>query len=175
MKTIIGLGNPGKKYASTRHSIGFRVVDALAAELGLKFELNKKLHAEIAKRGDLILAKPQTFMNESGLAVKALTAYYSLPAADVLIIRDEIDFPFGKIKLSTGGSAGHKGDESVAAAIGPGFAKLRVGIENRKENRIPPTDDYVLQNFTADEERELKEKIIPAALKKTAPFYLPRA
>ena len=117
MKTIIGLGNPGKKYASTRHSIGFRVVDALAAELGLKFELNKKLHAEIAKRGDLILAKPQTFMNESGLAVKALTAYYSLPAADVLIIRDEIDFPFGKIKLSTGGSAGHKLKEVMDAGV----------------------------------------------------------
>ena len=164
MKLIIGLGNPGKKYEHTRHNAGFRVAGALAAELGLKFKFNEKINADIAVGDGVIIAKPRTFMNNSGEAAGKMNREYRMENSDILVMRDEIDLPFGKIKFGAGGSAGHHGDESITEAVGPGFNKLRIGIENRKQHRIPDTETYVLENFTAAEEQELKEKIIPEAV-----------
>lgn len=164
MKLIVGLGNPGVRYRKTRHNLGFRIVEALADSLGLQFESKKKLFSEIAKSPELMLVKPQTFMNDSGTAVRKLQSGF--PASDILIIHDEIDLRFGKIRLSAGGSAGNLGVESIIKAVGPGFARLRIGIENRRKYRVPDTETYVLQKFTADEEKELKEKIIPEAISK---------
>lgn len=161
---VVGLGNPGIKYEKTRHNLGFRVSDALARQLGLGFELKKKLKSEIAKNQSLILAKPQTFMNDSGTAVRKLQSDFRLPTSDILVIHDEIDLPFGKIRLSSGGSAGHQGVESIIKAVGPGFTRLRIGIENRKEYRVPKTESYILQKFTKNEEKILKTEIIPRAL-----------
>lgn len=163
MKLIVGLGNPGKEYARTRHNIGFRVLDALARELNLEFE--KKGEAEIARGKDIILVKPLKFMNDSGAVIERVRNYYKALVTEVFIIHDEIDLPLGKLKLyGKGGSAGHKGIDSIIKALGFGFTRLRIGIENRKEYRIPPTDDYVLQNFTGDEEKILETKTIPAAI-----------
>lgn len=165
MKLLIGLGNPGKKYEHTRHNVGFLAVNALANKLGLEFELKKKLNAEIAKNSRVILARPQTFMNDSGKVVQRLIKNYRLSIIDLLIVHDEIDLPLGKIRMSNGGTAGHKGVESIIMAIGPGFTRLRIGIENRTEYRVPETDAYVLQKFTTEEEQEITEKTIPEAVK----------
>ncbi len=175
MKLIIGLGNPGKKYEKTRHNIGFRVVSELASRFQAVFEKKEKLSAEVAlleSRGQkILLAKPQTFMNESGRAVAKLLKYYKLPIINLLIIHDEIDLPFGTMRLSQGsGSAGHKGTESIINTMGQNFSRLRMGIENRAISRVPDTEAYVLQNFTPEEEQILKNKIIPEALKKISVF-----
>ena len=162
-KLIVGLGNPGTKYRRTRHNIGFHIVEALAQEFGAEFRLSKKLVSEIAEPDAITLAKPQTFMNNSGQAVQKLLTTYK-PTA-FLVIHDEIDLPFGKLKIyGPGGAAGHNGVQSVIDAVGNNFMRLRVGVENRTMHRIPATEDYVLQNFTADEQQELQNKIIPAAL-----------
>ncbi len=165
MQLIIGLGNPGKKYEHTRHNVGFRVVEALARELGVQFKHNKKFVAEIAGGQDLVTAKPLTFMNDSGRAVAVLRNFYKLDNADLLIVHDEIDLPLGKTRLSRdSGAAGHHGVESVIASIGQDFARLRVGIDGRESRSHIVTEDYVLQNFTAEEEKKLQEIVLPQAL-----------
>lgn len=184
MLLLLGLGNSGKKYEKSRHNLGFRVVDAFAAEYNAEFEFKKKLQAEVAKapplkvRGGggelfkIILAKPQTFMNDSGKALRKLATSYRLQAASLLVVHDDVDLPFGKIRLSqNSGSAGHKGVESIIQAIGKNFTRLRIGIENREKLKVPDTETYVLQNFTAEEERELKKDIIPQALEEIQKFH----
>ena len=150
MKLIVGLGNPGKKYQNNRHNLGFLVIDALKKEI---------------KGPGVILAKPSTFMNSSGEAIKELTTRYRLPATGLLIIHDEIDLPFGTMRFSQGsGSAGHRGVESIIAAIGRDFTRLRIGIDNRKTKEEIPTEEYVLQDFTKEEEEKLQSTIIPKAI-----------
>ena len=121
-------------------------------------------------------------MNESGPAVKRLLTTYNLspyggsPAGrqptNLLVVHDEIDLPFGQMRLSHSGAAGHKGVESIINSVGNGYARLRIGIENRKEYRVPPTDDYVLQNFTKEEQTRLKKVIIPEAISKIQQWIL---
>ena len=170
MKLIIGLGNPGKKYFRTRHNIGFRVVDALAKNMDMSFQNAGKFNSEIAITEDLIIAKPQTFMNTSGESVAALKNFYKLENADICVVHDEIDLPLGTIRASANsGSAGHNGIESAIQHIGRDFMRLRIGIENRKENRVPPTENYVLQPFSPEEEKKL-EDIIPQAVTEIKKF-----
>lgn len=182
MKLIIGLGNPGRKYQYTRHNVGFRVLDALAEKFGVDFKLSKKLKVEIAelppppsltkegvkgKFSKLILAKPQTFMNESGSALKKIIKSYKLTAKSLLVVHDDIDLKFGKIRLSqNSGSAGHRGVESIIKAVGQNFSRLRIGIDNRKSRNEIATEIYVLQNFSIEEEKALKDTIIPEATAK---------
>ncbi len=183
MKLIVGLGNPGKKYEKTRHNLGFRVLDALAEKYQCDFRANKKASSEIVKTQisskSILLAKPQTFMNDSGKAVqKLLTTYLpvrqagNLQLTDLLVVHDEIDLPFGTMKLygPGGSSAGHKGVDSITQILGYGFTRLRIGIENRKEYRVPETEKYVLQNFTAQEEKKLKTETIPQAIEAIEKF-----
>lgn len=173
MKLIVALGNPGKKYEHSRHNAGFLAMNALARSLGMQLRENNKFVAETAEGHGVILAKPHTFMNDSGRAVASLKNFYKLNNADLLVVHDEIDLPLGKIRLSRdSGAAGHHGVESVIAGIGQDFARLRIGVDGRESRAHVATEDYVLQNFTAEEEKKLQEKIIPEVIEKIKNFTL---
>ncbi|RJO59992.1 aminoacyl-tRNA hydrolase [candidate division WS5 bacterium] len=167
---IVGLGNPGAKYAHTRHNIGFGVLDALCRS---DFKLERKFNAEIcttyngkgsgqARMTNNIVAllKPQTFMNLSGEAVKAFADYYKISPQNIWIIYDDVDIPFGEIRVREGGSsAGHRGVSSIIAHLGTqDCLRFRVGIKNEFFEKIE-TEDFVLQKFTKEEEGKLPEII----------------
>ncbi len=167
MRVIIGLGNPGKKYQNNRHNLGFVIIDALTQKLGGRFELNKKFQAEIAEttwHGEkIILAKPQTFMNNSGRATQAILDFYKETPNNLLVIHDDVDIPLGEIKLVMGqGSAGHNGVNSIIQRLGTkNFRRLRAGIQSDKQTSFwgnkKPTDKFVLQNFSSGEKKKLAE------------------
>ncbi len=169
-RVIVGLGNPGPRYARTRHNVGFLVVDALARRLGVDRWLNR-FEAEIAlaEAGDvrLILVKPLTFMNLSGRAVRQAVAWYRVPLDGLLVVYDDVDLPFGSIRLRLGGSSGgHHGVESIIAALGNDrFARLRIGIGRPSDGR--DVTAYVLGRFRPEEEAALTgivERAADAAL-----------
>jgi PTH1 family peptidyl-tRNA hydrolase len=150
---IIGLGNPGRAYAFNRHNVGFMAVDKLALRAGI--DLRRVQSKAIVGNGRLadrpvILAKPQTFMNLSGEAVGALANYYRVPPAAILVIYDELDIPFGVIRLrEKGGAGGHNGMRSLIQHLGNDFPRLRLGI-GRPPGRMDPAA-FVLQDFGRDE------------------------
>jgi peptidyl-tRNA hydrolase, PTH1 family len=156
---VVGLGNPGPNYAKTRHNLGFVVADLLATRMGSKFKAHKKSGAEeVTGRIDgrpVVLAKPRCYMNESGRQVAPLAKFYSVPPADIVVIHDELDIEFGRIRLKFGGGvAGHNGLRSVASALGTNdFQRVRIGI-GRPPGRTTGAA-YVLSNFTAAEQREV--------------------
>ena len=163
MVLIVGLGNPGIKYKRTRHNIGFRVLDKFQKENDFPdFKFSKKFNASISEKNTgkekIILAKPKTFMNNSGQPAKKLTTYYSLPFINLIIVHDDIDLPLGKIRISKKrGSAGHKGVESIIKELGTkNFVRLRVGIKNQ-ELRIKNMEKFVLKNFTKEGEKILEK------------------
>lgn len=164
---IAGLGNPGSKYAATRHNVGFMTVDELARQHRLRFS-TKQADAEIA-RGEIegtrvILAKPQTYMNNSGRSVGALARFYKLPSNRVVVIYDELDLPVGTIRIRAKGSAnGHNGLKSIIQHLGTqDFPRIRIGI-----SRPAITDhkqiDWVLSRFTRDEQEVMDGTISRAA------------
>lgn len=158
MKLIIGLGNPGTKYEKTRHNFGFMAVDFLREKLGAAdFKLNKRCNAEIVKIGEIILAKPQTFMNNSGEATTKLLSFFKIKPDDLSVIHDDLDLDFGKIKTGMGrGSAGHNGVKSVIDRLGTNnFNRIRLGV-GRPPEHIPP-EDYVLQDFSSEELNQIPE------------------
>jgi len=156
---IIGLGNPGEEYLKTRHNVGFRVVDALADRYGLKFA-EKRSKARIAEgvvAGQRVaIAKPFTFMNDSGQAISGLRQWYKIdPASELLVVYDDLDLPFGTLRLRERGSAGtHNGMRSIVHLLGSQqFARLRFGID-----RTPPgwnTVNYVLGRFSREQEEQM--------------------
>jgi PTH1 family peptidyl-tRNA hydrolase len=155
---IIGLGNPGREYQSNRHNIGFQIADRLVESRGLKFD--KVQQRAIVALGRLserrvIIAKPQTYMNDSGRSVSALLNFYKVPLDRLLVIYDELDLPFGTIRLrADGGAGGHNGMRSVIGQLGTNqFARLRFGV-GRPPGRMDPAA-FVLQNFNRDEALEL--------------------
>lgn len=156
---VVGLGNPGPNYAATRHNLGFMVADLLAARLGSKFKTHKKSGCEIVtgRLGgrSVVLAKPRSYMNESGRQVAPLAKFYSVPPADIIVIHDDLDLDFGRIRLKLGGGeGGHNGLRSVAAALGTkDFQRVRIGI-GRPPGRKDPAA-FVLENFTAAERVEV--------------------
>ncbi len=161
MKLIVGLGNPGKEYVRHRHNIGFMVVDRLAQQHGLSFD-RKQSKAKIAQ-GEIddhrvILAKPQTYMNLSGLSVQGLVDKYRLPLAEIMVICDDLDLPAGKIRIRpSGGAGGHNGLKSIIAALGSqDFARLRIGIGRpAAEAGIEPVIDFVLTGFAGEEKEAI--------------------
>ncbi|MDP3057039.1 MAG: aminoacyl-tRNA hydrolase [bacterium] len=181
MKLIIGLGNPGEKYKKTRHNAGFMALDKIAANFPLDSARGKQLkfNAEISEGmidGEkIILAKPQTFMNESGKAVKAIADYYKINVADIIVIHDDLDIQLGKYKIARGRtSAGHKGVQSIIDALETkDFTRIRIGIgiEDKPLDKLGAkqilTKEFVLENFTAEE-----QKIINAVVEKTIPVIL---
>lgn len=166
MKLIIGLGNPGSKYQTTRHNTGFRAVDVLAGTA--PWQDSKKFHAQIAEinlQGEkMLLAKPQTFMNESGQAARDLVDFYKIPLQDVLVIYDDIDLLVGDTRLRPlGGSGGHNGMASIiehltpAGGLNPQLARLRLGVaEERTGKQDIPAEDFVLQPFSPEGEVKIK-------------------
>lgn len=156
---VVGLGNPGPQYAKTRHNVGFMVADLLAGRMGAAFKVHKKSGAEIVTgrlgHKPVVLAKPRTYMNESGRQVGPLAKFYSVSPADVIVIHDELDIDFGQIRLKLGGGeGGHNGLRSVASALGTkDFQRVRIGI-GRPPGRKDPAA-FVLENFSAVERPEV--------------------
>lgn len=163
---IAGLGNPGPQYADNRHNVGFRCVERLAALHGLIFDKRQK-RALVAlgtvREQRVILAKPQTFMNESGRALVPLARFYKVQPERLLVIYDDLDLPQGTVRLRPGGgSGGHKGMRSIAKHLADqGFPRLRIGID-RPPGRMDPAA-YVLQDFSAAEVPLLEETLERAA------------
>jgi PTH1 family peptidyl-tRNA hydrolase len=166
---IVGLGNPGKKYESTRHNLGFMVADKLADQnQSPTFNLNKDFKSEISEAmlgsNKVIIAKPQTFMNESGQAVKAITSFYKIPSKNIVVVYDELSIPYGQIRMRVGGqAAGHNGIKSIISHIGPDFGRVRIGIKNSLLDSLDASD-FVLKPFTKDEKSQLPILVNEAAL-----------
>jgi len=157
MTIIIGLGNPGKKFENTRHNVGFMAIDEFAKKNSFPdFELEKKFDALVSEDNDIMLAKPQTFMNESGKAVKKMLAKNN--TENLIVIHDDIDLPVGKIKIiKDRGSAGHKGVESIIQNIGnENLIRIRVGIGG---NKNVDAMKIVLKNFSAEEQKLVNNAI----------------
>ncbi|OQX82168.1 MAG: aminoacyl-tRNA hydrolase [Candidatus Omnitrophica bacterium 4484_70.1] len=156
MKIILGLGNPTISYSKTRHNIGAMVVERIAYKEKLKFKKQKKMKAEIVnfQDNDLILAKPLVFMNESYLTVEGLLSYYKIPLDSLLVVYDDMDIPFGRIRFSCrGSSAGHKGIGSIIDFLGrKDIIRLRVGISHPEGDNVV---EYVLSEFSEEEKKEL--------------------
>ncbi|HTJ83242.1 MAG TPA: aminoacyl-tRNA hydrolase [Polyangiaceae bacterium] len=171
MWLVVGLGNPGKEYASHRHNVGFMAVDEIArAARGDSFK--EKFSAEYARVShageDAILLKPQTFMNLSGQSVQPAAAFFKVPVERILVLHDELDLPFGDVKLKVGGGhAGHNGLRSMIERLGsPGFARVRIGIGRPPAGFRGEVADYVLSSFDTSERAELTD-ILARAVKAT--------
>lgn len=163
MKLVVGLGNPGKDYAQTRHNIGWRVVDTLLNKADSQWSFEKKFNAEICKHDDVLYCKPHTFMNLSGQAIGLILQYYTIALEDLIVIYDDKDLPFGTIRFRTqGSSGGHNGMNSIIDTLGTNeFARLRLGIA--PEHLITDTAQFVLQPFNKAEAAALPQ-IIDAAM-----------
>ena len=154
---VAGLGNPGREYASTRHNAGFAVIDALAARLGLPWKRSLRCRAWVARWPQAagaarLLAKPTTFMNESGQALRALADYYQVPPSAIVVAYDDLAIELGRIKISVRGSAGgHNGVASLLEHLDGGFLRYRVGI-GPKHPAAMDLKDFVLGKFTPDEQ-----------------------
>ncbi|MBY0268678.1 MAG: aminoacyl-tRNA hydrolase [Burkholderiales bacterium] len=169
MKLVVGLGNPGKKYAATRHNAGFWWIDALARSVGAECRHEPRFHGEVAKipgaSGEIWLLKPATYMNESGRAVGALADFFKIEAADILIVHDELDLAPGVVKLKFGGSASGNGVRSVASRLATrDFWRLRIGIGHPRELAASEQEvvDYVLHAPRLDEQRAIDDALARA-------------
>lgn len=154
MKVIVGLGNPGKKYAKTRHNVGFLFVDSVAENLKGNFTLNSKLRSELyltnIKNEKVLFVKPMTYMNLSGESIRLIVDYYKVDINDILVIYDDLDLPCGKIRIrDNGSSGGHKGMQSIIDHLKTNNIKrIRIGIDSDYRNDVI---DYVLGNFSKEE------------------------
>lgn len=170
MKIIVGLGNPGEEYKGTFHNVGFALVDAFCNKESIvpNFTENKKFKAEILEinlnNEKIILAKPLTFMNNSGEAVSKIVNFYKITPQELVVIHDDLDIEFGKIKISySRSSAGHKGVLSIIKYLGSeDFCRIRIGI--KKENLKMPAEKYVLKKPSFFEKLKLKKGVENAVL-----------
>ena len=168
LKIIVGLGNPGPEHLLTRHNAGFWFVDALAAKAGARFRSHTKFQGEICRTqlsgSEVTLLKPMTYMNRSGLAIRALVDYLKVPSAEVLVVHDELDLPVGDVRFKFGGGAGgHNGLRDTITHLGADFWRLRFGIGHPGDKG--EVIDYVLRRAPKDEEARLLECVgeaIPA-------------
>ena len=170
MRLIVGLGNPGTRYALNRHNVGFMAIDAIARRYDFK-PFRGKFQGSLAE-GDiggtkLLALKPETYMNLSGDSVGAAARFYKIPPDEIAVIHDEIDLAEGKMRVKRGGgSAGHNGLRSIDDAIGPDYWRVRVGVGHPGAREL--VEAYVLQNFFAEERVWLDPMI--AAIAEAAPF-----
>jgi peptidyl-tRNA hydrolase, PTH1 family len=165
IRLIVGLGNPGRDYATTRHNVGFRWVDELAREQKLNFKSEAKFHG-LTTRGQLhghevLLLKPQTFMNVSGRSVGAMVQFYKIEPAEILVVHDELDLPPGVARLKIGGGhGGHNGLKDIIAHIGSvDFWRLRIGIGH-------PGEREEVSNYVLNDPRSEERKLIDDAMQK---------
>ena len=163
---IIGLGNPGREYKDTRHNIGFMLIDHLAGRIGargMKVQSKAIITSGLFEEHKLILAKPQTYMNLSGQSVQGLLHFYKIPLENLIVAHDDLDIPFGVIRIRpTGGPGGQRGMANTIELLGTkDFPRLRLGI-GRPPGRMEPKD-YVLQSFSKDEQKILPEILTRAS------------
>jgi len=165
---VVGLGNPGREYDLTRHNAGFAIVDALAGQLGLAWRADRAHSAAVARWDPapgraILLAKPLTFMNESGVAVQSLASFHKIPPAQTIVIYDDLNIALGLVKVSVSGSAGgHNGAADLLARVGDGFIRYRIGIGPKTPEQID-LKDFVLGRFTP-EQLSLFNQSIPTYL-----------
>ncbi len=161
-RIVVGLGNPGAGYAGNRHNLGAMVVDLIAEQQGGRFKKGARGFADVVETriggvgGErVVLAKPRSYMNESGGGVKAVLGFYKVTPEQLVVVHDELDIPFAQIRLKVGGGAGgHNGIKSLDAALGTkDYARVRVGI-GRPPGRMDPAD-FVLRDFSPAERKEL--------------------
>ena len=163
MKLIVGLGNPGREYALTRHNLGFMTLDRLAEKVGVQIT-EKRFKALtgvwLINGAKIILAKPQTYMNLSGEAVNAILRWYRLEPADMLVVYDDVDLPCGRLRLRPGGgTGGHRGLENIIVTIGDDqFPRIRIGLGKPAVAGFP-TADFVLGRVSEEEAVLLREAI----------------
>jgi PTH1 family peptidyl-tRNA hydrolase len=151
---IVGLGNPGKKYAHTKHNVGFLVLDQLAAKLGVtisKLEFEAATASTFVDGQKVLLVEPQTYMNDSGRAVGPLMNYYQVGTDELIVVQDDLDMPLGKLRLRAKGSAGgHNGLKSIIASIGSSdFARVKIGTDHPQKQTVV---DWVLTPFSKDDQ-----------------------
>ncbi|MCA2205977.1 MULTISPECIES: aminoacyl-tRNA hydrolase [Nocardia] len=164
---VVGLGNPGPEYERTRHNVGFLVADVLAERVGGRFAVHKKSGADLLQARldgrQILIAKPRTYMNLSGRPVAALAKFFSVPVDQVIVVHDELDLPFGTIRLKQGGGeGGHNGLRSISQALTTkDYLRTRIGI-SRPPGRQDPAD-YVLKPFSAPERKEVPVIVEQAA------------
>lgn len=157
-RLIVGLGNPGPRYAATRHNAGFFVLDLLAERVGSRFKAHRSRTDVVEGRlagAPVVLAKPVSYMNESGGPVNAAARFYKIAPEQVVVVHDELDLPFGSLRLKRGGGdGGHNGLKSITSALGSkDYARVRFGI-GRPPGRQDPAD-YVLREFASSERKDL--------------------
>jgi len=164
MFLIIGLGNPDKKYSQNRHNVGFIAIDALHNRYNFS-DYKEKFNGLFSKgkinNEDVVLVKPQTYMNNSGQCVGEFKRFFKLKEENIIILYDDLDLSFGKIKVKKDGSpGGHNGIKSIDSHIGKGYSKVKIGIDRPKNYNQSPAD-YVLQDFSKDEKIAIENKITP--------------
>jgi PTH1 family peptidyl-tRNA hydrolase len=171
MILIVGLGNPGKNYSDTRHNVGFMALDQVASKYSLTWETKAKFKAEVALGSindySIVLCKPQTYMNLSGQSVQLLAQFYKIKPTNIIVIHDDIDLHFAKIKCKlAGGNAGHNGLKSIDSIIGREYYRVRFGVGRPKEeDHHLDIGTFVLQNFSHEETKILQE-LLPDVAKK---------
>ena len=163
---LVGLGNPGRQYKDTRHNFGFMLIDRIAVRLnarGMRVQSKAIVTTATYEDRKLILAKPQTYMNLSGQSVQGLVNFYKIPLTNVMVLSDDLDIPFGTIRIrAAGGPGGQRGLSSVIENLGTkDFPRLRLGI-GRPPGRMDPAN-FILQNFSRDEMKSISEILDAAA------------
>ncbi len=161
-RLIVGLGNPGPEYEATRHNVGFWFIDQLADQLKISLAPQSKFHGTAGRSGETWLLKPGTFMNRSGQAVAALANFYKIPAAEILVIHDELDLPPGGIRLKQGGgNGGHNGLKDIQAKLGTAdFWRLRLGIGHpRTLGLAQQVVDFVLHQPRKEEMPDIEQAL----------------
>ena len=161
MRMIVGLGNPGNRFQYTRHNVGFMAVDGFSRRLGINIT-DLKFKALVGKKGDLLLVKPQTFMNLSGESVMPLMNYFKIEPQDLMVVYDDMDIPLGELRIKPKGSAGgHNGMKSIIEQLGrEDFPRIRIGISRPDPTR--DVVDYVLRIFSKEEMPTITDTLIRA-------------
>lgn len=174
MKLIFAQGNPGKQYEKTRHNVGFLALDYYAHNHGASFQSKMKFNADVAEMSlageKILLVKPMTFYNETGVSARSIIDFYKLSSADMLVLHDELALPFGKIRVRHDGSdAGNNGIKSLTAHLTSQFARVRIGIHNTLVPQMQSAD-FVLSTLTPPEITALNKYIFPAVTSITDQF-----
>lgn len=159
MQLIVGLGNPGEKYQYTRHNIGYMAIDNIVSaqqDYKIKKKFNSIIYETIIDKNRIILIKPETYMNNSGDAVSQIANFYKIDSKNILVLHDELDIPFGKIRIkSGGGNAGHNGLKSISNKIDNNYTRVRLGIGHPgNKERV---NGHVMGNFTGSEKEKLNQ------------------
>jgi PTH1 family peptidyl-tRNA hydrolase len=166
IRLVVGLGNPGREHVGTRHNAGFWYADRLAAQLGTRFAHESRFAGEVARTGDIRIAKPMTYMNLSGRSVAAIARFFDYLPDEILVVHDELDLKPGEAKLKLGGGhAGHNGLRDIQAQLGDlTFWRLRLGIGHPRDTELPqqPVADYVLRPPQADDAAAIDDAVARA-------------